>query len=55
MGRNAINEKIVSLEYADSVTLNKYLNNHFDELSWNDKTAFTVKNSTILYNFEEKC
>jgi serine/threonine protein kinase len=25
------------LEYADSGTLNTYLNNRFDELDWNDK------------------
>jgi serine/threonine protein kinase len=25
------------LEYADSDTLNTYLNNHFNELNWNDK------------------
>jgi serine/threonine protein kinase len=31
------------LEYADSGTLNKYLNEHFDELEWKDKYCLALQ------------
>jgi len=31
------------LEYADSGTLNSYLNNHFNELDWNDKYQLALQ------------
>jgi serine/threonine protein kinase len=31
------NKYLLVLEYADSGTLNIYLNSHFNELDWNDK------------------
>ncbi|UZO14889.1 uncharacterized protein OCT59_006332 [Rhizophagus irregularis] len=34
---NQMKKYYLVLEYADSDTLNTYLNNHFDELNWNDK------------------
>ncbi|CAB5387468.1 unnamed protein product [Rhizophagus irregularis] len=34
---NQLKKFYLVLEYADSGTLNTYLNNHFDELNWNDK------------------
>ena len=30
------------MEYADSGTLNTYLNKHFDELKWNDKLRLAL-------------
>jgi serine/threonine protein kinase len=32
-----MNKHILVLEYAESGTLNTYLNKHFNELKWNDK------------------
>ena len=31
------------MEYADSGTLNTYLNEHFNELDWNDKTQLALQ------------
>jgi hypothetical protein len=34
-----VKEYSLVLEYADSGTLTTYLNNHFNELDWNDKRS----------------
>ena len=31
------------MEYADGGTLNSYLNEHFNELDWNDKYQFALQ------------
>jgi serine/threonine protein kinase len=42
------------LEYADSGTLNAYLNEHFDELDWNDKFSLALQlASAVEYLHEE--
>lgn len=38
-----INKYCLVLEYADSGTLNAYLKDHFDDLSWKDKLDLALQ------------
>ncbi len=40
---DAIKKYSLVLEYADSGTLNAYLNEHFGELDWNDKYQLALQ------------
>jgi serine/threonine protein kinase len=38
-----MNKYLLVLEYADSGTLNNYLNKHFNELDWNEKYQLALQ------------
>ena len=45
---DAIRKYTLVLEYADSGTLNAYLNEHFGELDWNDKYQLALQLSSAV-------
>ncbi len=45
---DAIRKYTLVLEYADSGTLNAYLNEHFGELDWNDKCQLALQLSSAV-------
>jgi serine/threonine protein kinase len=45
---DTIGEYTLVLEYADSGTLNTFLNNHFHELDWNDKYKLAYQLSSAV-------
>ena len=45
-----VNKYLIVLEYADSGTLNSYLNENFNKLDWNEKYKLALQlASTALY------
>jgi len=43
-----MNKYPLVLEYADSDTLNNYLEEHFNELYWNDKLHFALQLASVI-------
>ncbi|EXX69760.1 kinase-like domain-containing protein [Rhizophagus irregularis DAOM 181602=DAOM 197198] len=46
-----MNKYILVLEYADNGTLDTYLNEHFNELSWNDKLSLALQLASAVSCF----
>ena len=49
-----VNNYILVLEYADSGTLNTYLNKHFDELDWKDKLCLALQLADAVLCLHER-
>ena len=45
---DGIEQYALVLEYADGGTLNKFLNNHFFELDWNDKCQLAYQLASAI-------
>ncbi|GBB87501.1 hypothetical protein RclHR1_00140005 [Rhizophagus clarus] len=50
----ATNNYILVLEYADSGTLNTYLDEHFNELTWEDKLCLALQLTSAVYSLHEQ-
>jgi serine/threonine protein kinase len=48
-----MNKYLLVLEYADSGTLNNYLNEHFNKLDWNDKLCLASQLASALEHIHE--
>lgn len=48
-----MNKYILVLEYADNGTLDTYLNEHFNELSWNDKLSLALQLASAVSCFHD--
>ena len=47
------NKYILVLEYADSDTLNAYLNKNFNELNWNDKLGLAIQLTSAVNHLHD--
>ncbi|GBB95581.1 hypothetical protein RclHR1_02570015 [Rhizophagus clarus] len=48
-----LNQMILVMEYADSGTLDSYLNEHFNELKWNDKFQLAIQLASAILCLHE--